>query len=602
MAARKAPSARKLASVSQAFRNALGRPVLNRLATIPVFQHGQELFLQQRLNGLVVESDEAAAQVQDDELHLARLWMEDGFLQYECSCAAGRQGLFCVHVVAVALASLEGQPAEGKAKPKPKTIDLEQTQKVLCELPSDTLAGLLLTWARQDDRLLHHLMSFAAQQGGFALDLKAYRLALKKRLKKPRRGSTAAEYRRFAKQIGAELDQISGLIAQGQSYAALELAADMIQFLLTFHSYDGHGVDAVLDLVPQTFDTFVHAARQSRAEPKVLIPHLLAFYGQDINLELEDDPQPKLAGLAACSELLGVEGRRALARAAETFVVDPQTVKWEARAMSVRMMELCQSLYLAERDYEAVERVILAFGVDDFQRALHFARKLLQQSEPQYALEFLARARLNLRRRPPRETFWLMAQAHLQLGDPMAGLGAALPLLESGQAEDFEQLRAFALEHACWVEWLAYFLAAEPPGQASPEHWHQWRFQFLMLERDFVQAWPLALRHSVDPALAGQCALQMKEADPLHAARVLTASAETLLQADRTVTKAIAYLDAAAQLVIDQGMRPDHLATLLRATQRRLGIYGNAHLLKIREPLWNKAIALLMAPKPSIAR
>ncbi len=602
MATRKAPAAPSRASVSKAFRIALARPVLNRLATIPIFQQGQELFLHQHLTGVIVESDEAAAHVQDGEPFLARLWMEDGFLQYECPCTRGQQGLLCAHAVAVALAALEGKPAEGKAKAKPKTIDLAQTDKVLREQSSDTLAGLLLNWAQQDDRLLHSLMSFAAQQGGFALDLKAYRIALKKRLKKPRRGATAADYRHYAKSISVELEQISGLITQGQSYAALELAAEVVQFLLTFHSYDGNGVDVVLDLVPQAFDIFVRAGRQSRAEPKVLIPHLLAFYGQDIDAELDDDPDRKLEGLEACGELLGVEGRLALARAAEVLVVDPREVAWEARAMSVRMLKLCQSVYLANRDFDGVERVISAFGTDDFREALAFARLLLQHAEPRRALDFLERAKATLRKRPSHETFWLLAEAHLQLGDPTAAFVAALPILESHRPEELEELRHFAVDHACWPQWREFLLAEKPPGKPPAEHRHHWRFQLHILEKNFADAWPIAVWHQMDPALAGQCALEMKDTDPVHAARVLTGSAETLLQSDRTIMKAITYLDAAAQLVIDQGMRPDQLAAILRASQRRLGIYGNSHLVKIREPLWNKAIGLLTAPKLTIVR
>ena len=160
--------------------------------------------------------------------------MEDGFLQYECPCERGQQGLLCRHGVAVALASLESAPTPGKVKAKAKTIDLANTDKILREQSSDTLAGLLLNWAQQDERLMQHLMSFAAQQGGFALDLKAYRAGLKKRLKKPRMSDTAADYKKLAKAIETELVQIAALADQGQGYAALTLAADIVLFLFTY--------------------------------------------------------------------------------------------------------------------------------------------------------------------------------------------------------------------------------------------------------------------------------------------------------------------------------------------------------------------------------
>ena len=105
--------AAKAARVSKAFQTALARPVLNRLDTIPIFQQGQELFQHHQLQGLVVESDEVAAHVQDGQPFLARLWMEDGFLQYECPCERGKEGFLCAHGVAVALASLESNPTAG---------------------------------------------------------------------------------------------------------------------------------------------------------------------------------------------------------------------------------------------------------------------------------------------------------------------------------------------------------------------------------------------------------------------------------------------------------------------------------------------------------
>lgn len=581
--------------LSKAFQSSLARPVLNRLATIPVFQQGQELFLHQQTKGLVAAEDGASATVHDGEPFLARLWMEDGFLQYECGCERGQQGLMCAHAVAVALAALERKTAAGKTKKKAETINLAETDRILREQSSDTLTGLLLTWAQQDDRLLQHLMNFAAQQGGFALDLKTYRSALKRRLKKPSMHATPAESKRHAKAVSLELDQLEALLTQGQAFAALELSAEIVMLLLKFEEYSA-AFALVRDQVPRAYSIFLRAAKQTKAEAKTLIPHQIGFHRLGLDPELKQS-NPKL--LAEFAELLGKQGQLDLARAAEALV-DPKAVTWEGRVASRRMLELAQTLYLSAQDFEALERLLFGSGAEDAREILAFARQLLRQGEPERARGFLERAKGHFKRSPPRESYWLLSEAQVQLGDVSAAFVSLLPVLEQHDAQDFEAVHRFAVDHGCWPQWREYLLAEKPPGRPAVAHRPHWRFQLHMLEKNYTDAWALAVWHQLDPVLSGQCALEMRELDPVHAARVLAASAEAMMKDDRTIVRALGYLDAAAQLVVDHQVRPDHLGDLLRATHRRFNIYGMAHLVKTREPLWQKAIGMLSAQKLSL--
>ena len=581
--------ATKAARVSKAFQTALARPVLNRLATIPIFQQGQELFQHHQLKGLVVESDEVAAHVQDGQPFLARLWMEDGFLQYECPCERGKEGFLCAHAVAVALASLESNPTAGKVKAKAKTIDLANTDKILREQSSDTLAGLLLNWAQQDERLMQHLMSFAAQQGGFALDLKAYRTLLKKRLKKPRMSDTAADYKKLAKVIETELAQIAALADQGQGYAALTLASDVVMFLFTFHTWDSAGAHWVVNLLPVALQYFSQAAQRSRADAAVLIPHILAFYRHDLGSELEYSTDH---GQFDLQELLDESGQLALAGAAEALV-EPPGPNWRDRAPTLRLMKLAQDLYLLAQDFDGMERVVTRYQSEGFLEPLELARLFLRNSQPQRTLDYILRVRESSKKTPPREFGWLAAEAHLQLKNPAAALTAALPALEQHDPSDFENLHHFATRHGCWPEWRKLLLAENPQDDPQRLHRHHWRFQLHMLEKNYAAAWPIAVYHPMHPELACQCAAEMRQQDPTNAARVIGESAESLLSETRTFMRAIGYLDLAAQLVIDQGIRPSALANALRATQRRFGIHGHLHIVKSHEFVWNKAIALL---------
>ncbi len=577
----KAPGATK--KVSKGFQTALARPVLNRLATIPVFQQGQELLLHHHVTGLVLESDEAAANVDDGQKFLTRLWMEDGFLQYECACERGTQGLLCAHGVAVALAALEGKPAAGKAKAKPKTIDLAQTDKILREQSSDTLAGLLLNWARQDDRFLQHLMSFAALQGGLSIDLKSYRASLKKRLKRPNMSANAAEYRRFTKAVATEIQAIQALADQGQAYVALELAADIVNLLLTLGDHGSAGDYLPLALIPAALELFVVAARKARATPEVLIPHVLRFYQQDPH------EGPEVLNL---KELLGEGARLELAKAAEAKI-EPKRQKWEERVTSLRMLKLAQGLYLEWKDFDAVERVGLKYGASDRYELLSQAGMFLKHGEPKRTLAFLEKVRaIEGKQTLARDWNYLAAEAHLKLGEPEAALEAMMPILHTHHPTDLQSVIGYGEQHNCWPAWRKLLLADRP---AEAKHQHYWQFLIHMKEKNYPAAWAIALLHSVPVPQACECAMEMRAADPENAARLLAAAAAELLSDTTAGARAIGYLDVAAALVIDQGVRPAGVAAALRGAQRRYSVYGAAHLVRSREPVWNKAIAFLEA-------
>jgi len=579
----KAPGTTK--RLGKAFQTALARPVLNRLATIPVFQQGQELLLHHHLTGLELDSDEAAANVQDGKAHLTRLWMEDGFLQYECACERGAQGLLCAHAVAVALAALEGKPAAGKAKAKPKTVDLAQTEKILREQSSDTLAGLLLSWAQQDERLLHQLMSFAAREGGLAIDLKGYRSSMKKRLKRPTAHSNAAEYKRFRKAVELEMGSIQTLTEQGQAYAALELSADVLMILLTLTDYGNSGEYLPLQLIPAAVELFHGAARKARADGKVLIPHLLHFY--------ESDPHEEVGSLFNLAEMLTEPERLEMAKAAE-LRVKPRSAKWEERAGSVRMLNLANDLYLKRKDYDAMDRVVLQYAEDDVYTLQVHARLLMKAGEPARALAFFERSRRDDHRHATRDWYWLRAEAHVNMGDPLKALGALAPLFDKPHSTTVEMAHSFAKQHGCWPVWRAELFKDESV-----------RFLIHMQEEDFPAAWEIVKSKGLRGHEPSDCALRMREVDPEHAARVLAEWAAKLVVDSTYAPQGVGHLDVVAECVIARGVRGAGLAEVFRNAYRLLGAYGSIHLVRTREPLWSKAIGLLEgvpAPELTIVR
>ena len=110
----------------------------------------------------------------------------------------------------------------------------------------------------------------------------------------------------------------------------------------------------------------------------------------------------------------------------------------------------------------------------------------------------------------------------------------------------------------------------------------------------------MAVWHAMTPALAAECAIQMRNQDPVHAARVLIDASVALLELSNSAPRALGYLDMVCLLVIEHHVRPDRLLDLLRGTMRRFQIWGSAAILP-HQPLWNRVIDVLSEKLPAPA-
>ena len=170
---------------------------LGRLLTPKQIKHlaGERSFLRGRdycdgghVRSLVVHGDTLTATVCGTHDYAVRLAVKDGSLQHRCSCPVGADGGFCKHGVAVALAwlganSADGSPARKKSRPEPDDtliVRLDDLHPWLLEQPPDKLAGYLLEVAERDDRLREKLLRAAARATAKGLNLTAYHRSLER--------------------------------------------------------------------------------------------------------------------------------------------------------------------------------------------------------------------------------------------------------------------------------------------------------------------------------------------------------------------------------------------------------------------------------------
>ena len=78
----------------------------------------------------------------------------EGALDYSCDCPIGSDGAFCKHCVAAALAWLnrDAAPARPSVRRKAREVTLADAARILQLEDTNTLAKIMIDWAKDDVR------------------------------------------------------------------------------------------------------------------------------------------------------------------------------------------------------------------------------------------------------------------------------------------------------------------------------------------------------------------------------------------------------------------------------------------------------------------
>jgi uncharacterized Zn finger protein len=131
------------------------------------FARGEAYFRAGAVRSLNVGPEGADAAVQGTRRYRVRLSMEDGELDFTCSCPLGRDDEFCKHAVAVGLA-WGAEIAAGRASavnnPLPQRSPEDALRARLLNLNKEELVAVLMERADEDERLMRRLTLMAAKQ------------------------------------------------------------------------------------------------------------------------------------------------------------------------------------------------------------------------------------------------------------------------------------------------------------------------------------------------------------------------------------------------------------------------------------------------------
>jgi uncharacterized Zn finger protein len=174
------------------------------------YQHGHVESVDAQANGI-------HAVVRGNQDYTVILSSDDGVLDYTCDCPQGADGAFCKHCAAVALTWLNRDAVATKAKRRGKVqqITLADAVRILQAEDKDTLARMMLEWAKDDDRLHERLLQYAARrlgpESGIAAASRAFERAVCVHDFVRYREASA-----WARGVDDAIDNISRLLEDGQ--------------------------------------------------------------------------------------------------------------------------------------------------------------------------------------------------------------------------------------------------------------------------------------------------------------------------------------------------------------------------------------------------
>lgn len=160
----------------------LTKTSLRELAGSRSFQRGEEYFVDGAVERLRASTDKISAVVEGSETYQVDLRVDDGDLDYDCTCPYAAEGNFCKHCVAVGLAWLAGQGKAAKGGRTRKTEKRDDPWRMirdyLADQPREALLEIVLEVALRDDRLYQTLELQAGRSCGPGYEVKAFRRAI----------------------------------------------------------------------------------------------------------------------------------------------------------------------------------------------------------------------------------------------------------------------------------------------------------------------------------------------------------------------------------------------------------------------------------------
>src|SRR5262249_15361569 len=305
------PSFRIMMNVSKTLSRAINDAVVRRLADAQSYSRGLDYCSHGHVESKVDGDDGVRAVVRGNQDYTVTLAADDGVLDYSCDCPVGSEGAFCKHCVAAALAGLTREVGPGKPpkRGKPKEITLADAGKILRAEDKESLVGMMLDWAKDDNRLHERLILYAARRSGPDTGATAVRRAFEKAVR-VRNFGHYREATGWARGVDGATDSIEQLLNDGRAPAGIEICESALRSLLAaiqaVDDSDGH----FGTLRDRLQDIHYRACQEAAPDPAELAKRLFRW-------ELNSDFDVFYGSAARYATILGAKGMKVYRELAE---------------------------------------------------------------------------------------------------------------------------------------------------------------------------------------------------------------------------------------------------------------------------------------------
>lgn len=257
------------------------------------------------IEGLTEKNGRLAATVRGTLPYSVELWVEGTRkAAWSCTCPQGEDSKFCKHAGAVAL-TMHGGGRAARAKPAaatPTDVESDPVFALLLGLDQGELAHLVYDAATRDKRTAQRLEALvAASVGKPKVDVKQWRKMITAAFGRPSHFVDYYEAPRWAEGVNGVLQDLRGLLDDGQAEAVVTLAEYAFERADKATQYvdssDGWFEGISYDIA----DVHLQACIAARPEPVALARRLVQF---DINAELDTFRR----AAATYADVLGPDG------------------------------------------------------------------------------------------------------------------------------------------------------------------------------------------------------------------------------------------------------------------------------------------------------
>ena len=247
---------------------ALDKAAVAGLASPPSYERGLAYLEAGRVGALRASTGRVGATVQGSEAYLVELRANGEKLRFSCSCPIGREGAFCKHCVAVALAWLRDQD-----DPAPT---LDDARVHLEMLPQSELVDFLIDHAHDDEALARKLLLRAATLTSAKADVASMRAMIEQAFA----FGDFVPYREvsgYVRGIEEAIDVLEAQLEEGDGGDVVDLAEHALKAAERALDHIDDSDGQLGDAIARIEGLHIDACSRARPDPTALAERLFAW-------------------------------------------------------------------------------------------------------------------------------------------------------------------------------------------------------------------------------------------------------------------------------------------------------------------------------------